>query len=227
MFTGLVKEIGIVKGLRRRGDLTHLTLHAPRCVGDLALGDSLAVDGVCLTVTNLAGETVTVDAVAETLRVTTLGAWRAGRRVHLEPALRAGDRLGGHLVLGHVDGVGVVASVQRRREQLRLTITYPAQLGAWLLPKGSVAIDGVSLTLDEQPSAGAFTVNLIPHTLRETRFGELGPGDRVNLEADVLAKGAGREIPHLAAQAPDRRSAPLTLDRILRSGWRRRGGGGR
>ncbi|MBU1675332.1 riboflavin synthase [bacterium] len=218
MFTGLVKEIGTVKGLRRRGDIAQLTLRAPRCAGELDLGDSLAVNGVCLTVTGLGSGTVTVDAVAETLRVTTLGGWRSGRRVHLEPALRAGDSLGGHLVLGHVDGVGVVAAVRRRGEQMRLAITYPAQLGIWLLPKGSIAVDGVSLTLDERPSAGVFTVNLIPHTLRGTRFAELRPGERVNLEADVLAKGAGRAFPRTAAQAPAGRPAPLTLDRVLRSG---------
>jgi len=226
MFTGLVREIGTVKALRRRGDLARLVLRAPRCAGELELGDSLAVDGVCLTATALAGETVTVDAVAETLRVTTLGGWRAGRRVHLEPALRAGDRLGGHLVLGHVDGVGTVSAVRRRGGQLRLSIAYPASLGAWLLPKGSVAVDGVSLTLDAHPSAGVFTVNLIPHTLRETRFDDLRPGDRVNLEADVLAKGAGHEIPQPKTETPAVRPAPLTLDRILRSGWRRRGGRG-
>ena len=222
MFTGLVREIGTVQGVRRRGDLAHLALHAPACAPDLEIGDSLATDGVCLTVTGIAGGTVTVDAMAETLRVTTLGDWRAGRRVHLEPALRAGDRLGGHLVLGHVDAVGTVDAARRRGGQLRLSIAYPARLGAWLLPKGSIAVDGVSLTLDERPAAGVLVVNLIPHTLRETRIGELRPGDRVNLEADVLAKGAGSvATPDVPAAGAD----PLTLDRILSRGWRRRRGG--
>jgi riboflavin synthase alpha subunit len=169
-------------------------------------------------VTGLAGPSVTVDAMAETLRVTTLGDWRPGRRVHLEPALRAGDRLGGHLVLGHVDGVGTVRGATRRGGQLRLSVAYPEPLGAWLLPKGSIAVDGVSLTLDEQPVGGVFTVNLIPHTMRETRLGELRPGDRVNLEADVLAKGAGRDA------SPEGPRSRLTVDRILNRGWRRRRG---
>ncbi len=225
MFTGLVREIGTVKSLRRGGDITHLTLRAPLCAADLALGDSLATDGVCLTVTGLAGDFVTVDAVSETLRVTTVGGWRAGRRVHLEPALRAGDRLGGHLVLGHVDGVGTIAQTRRLGEQLWLTVAYPHDLSGWMLPKGSVAVNGVSLTLDAKPSRGEFTVNLIPHTLAETRFGELRRGERVNLEADVLAKGAGREaLARTGATAGVKQSDSLTLDRILTRGWRRRRG---
>jgi len=222
MFTGLVREIGTVTGVRRHGDLAQLVLHAPLCAPDLELGDSLATDGVCLTVTGFAGDTVTVDAMAETLRVTTLGDWRAGRRVHLEPALRAGDRLGGHLVLGHVDAVGTVSAVRGRGDRRRLSVAYPARLGAWLRPKGAIAGDGVSLTLDETPAAGVLTVNLIPHTLRETRFGDLRAGDRVNLEAAVLAKGAGSgATPDAPAAGADPR---LTIDRILSRGWRRRRG---
>ncbi len=224
MFTGLVREIGTVAASRREGELTRLTLRAPRCAPDLALGDSLATDGVCLTVTSLAGERVTVDVAAETLRVTTVGEWRTGRRVHLEPALRAGDRLGGHLVLGHVDGVGVVEAVKPLGEQLRLTVAYPPELSRWMIPKGSVAVDGVSLTLDDAPRDGRFTVNLIPHTLSCTRFAELRRGRRVNLEADVLAKSAmergAAERETAAIETPARN--PLTLDRILSRGWRRR-----
>ena len=219
MFTGLVREIGTVTALRRAGDLARLLLQAPRCAPELAPGDSLAVDGVCLTVTSLRGGRVTVDAVAETLRVTTVGTWRPGRRVHLEPALRAGDRLGGHLVLGHVDGVGTVGALRRQGEQLRLTVAYPPELGRWMLPKGSIALNGVSLTLDAAPDRGRFTVTLIPHTLSWTRFAEMRRGERVNLEADVLAKGGEAERP-VAPEAPAR--DPLTVDRILKRGWRRR-----
>jgi len=222
MFTGLVREIGTVVSLRRGGDITHLTLRAPLCAGDLAVGDSLATDGVCLTVTSQAGDRVTVDAVSETLRATTIGDWRAGRRVHLEPALRAGDRLGGHLVLGHVDAVGTVVGTRRTGEQLMLTIDYPSELAGWMLPKGSVAVNGVSLTLDAQPHTGFFTVNLIPHTLGETRFGDLRRGERVNLEADVLAKGGGRKALDRSGVAAGDQTRPLTLDRILTRGWRRR-----
>lgn len=219
MFTGLVREIGTVASVAARGGVAVLTLRAPACAPDLAVGDSLAVDGVCLTVTAGRGPLVTVEAVAETRRATTLDAWRPGRRVHLEPALRAGDRLGGHLVLGHVDGVGRVLRLERAGAAALLTIRPPAGFARWLLPKGSLAVDGVSLTLDAAPGAAAFTVSLIPQTLGTTRLGELAPGDGVNLEADVLAK---------RTEAPGAADArPLTYQRILASGFRRSRGGQR
>ncbi|MBK7702970.1 MAG: riboflavin synthase [bacterium] len=222
VFTGLVREIGTVTAVSARGGVAVLTLRAPACAPELAVGDSLAVDGICLTVTSGGadgrGPLVTVEAVAETRRVTTLDAWRPGRRVHLEPALRAGDRLGGHLVLGHVDGVGRVLRLERAGDAARLTVRPPPGFARWLLPKGSLAIDGVSLTLDAAPDAADFTVSLIPQTLGSTRLGELAPGDGVNLEADMLAKGAAAQ-----AASPGR----LTFERILASGFRRSRGGQR
>jgi riboflavin synthase alpha subunit len=218
VFTGLVREIGEVTAVSARGGVVALTLRAPACAPELAPGDSLAVDGICLTVTTGRGPLVTVEAVAETRRSTTLDAWRPGRRVHLEPALRAGDALGGHLVLGHVDGVGTVLRLERAAAAARLTIRPPADFARWLLPKGSIAVDGVSLTLDGDPGAASFTVSLIPLTLATTRLGDLAAGDRLNLEADVLAKGAA------ARPAAPRR---LTVERILASGFRRGRGGQR
>ncbi len=219
MFTGLVREIGTLRTVTRSGTLTRLWVHAPATAPELELGDSLAVNGICLTVTACRGELVQLDAVAETRSVTTLATWRAGRRVHLEPALRAGDPMGGHLVLGHVDGVGTLRRRRRLGENVLLTFEAPAAVRGWLLPKGSIAVDGVSLTLDAGPFDDTFTVSLIPHSLSWTRFGEMKAGDKVNLEADVLAKGqAAREaMPARAAEAP----RPLTVSDITARGFRR------
>ncbi len=227
MFTGLIKETGTIRSLAPVGGVTRIELTAPVCAPLLAIGDSLAVNGICLTVTRLRGDIVTVEAAAETRRVTTLPRWRRGDRVHLEPALRAGEPLGGHYVLGHVDGVGVVAGRRRAGGSLLLTVTLSADLARYLLPKGSVAVDGVSLTVDAGPFPGRFTVNLIPHTLAVTRLGALRPGARVNLEMDVMVKAARGEQPAAAAghqagpgsagQEPE----PLSLARLLARGFRR------
>jgi riboflavin synthase alpha subunit len=219
MFTGLVREIGTLRTVARRGTLTKLWVHAPASAPELGLGDSLAVNGVCLTVTELRGDLVQLDAVSETREVTTLAGWRAGRRVHLEPALKAGDPLGGHLVLGHVDGVGVLSRRRTLGENLLLTFEVPAEMRVWLLPKGSIAVDGVSLTLDAGPFHDGFTVSLIPHSLSWTRFGEMKTGERVNLEADVLAKGgAARDAMDTPAGDGTR---PLTVNDITARGFRR------
>jgi riboflavin synthase alpha subunit len=215
VFTGLVREIGRIRSLRARGGLTAIALDAPRTAGGLAVGDSLAVNGVCLTVTALAGTRVSVEASAETRRVTTLARWRVGDEVHLEPALRAGEALGGHFVLGHVDGTGRVLRVAHGQGVLRVTVGVADPLCASLVPKGSIAVDGVSLTLDAGPFRGSFTVTLIPHTLRATRFGRLHAGDAVNLEFDVLSKTA-------TARATRGATPPtLTTTSILSKGWTR------
>jgi len=219
MFTGLVREIGTLRTVARRGSVTKLWVHAPVSAADLALGDSLAVNGICLTVTEIRGELVHLDAVTETREVTTLSGWRAGRRVHLEPALRAGDPLGGHLVLGHVDGVGVLRRRRTLGENLLLTFAAPAAVSGWLLPKGSIAVDGVSLTLDAGPFGETFTVSLIPHSLSWTRFGDMKTGERVNLEADVLAKGgSAREAMPAVEPKP---AHTLTMNDITARGFRR------
>ena len=176
MFTGLIREIGTLRRLTGGSGLSRLEIRAPETARRLGEGDSLAVNGICLTVTGVRGDTVRVDAAAETRRVTTLTGWRSGQRLHLEPALRAGDALDGHLVLGHVDGVGRVHTVRREGESLFLTVHCGAELAQWLMPKGSVAVDGVSLTVDAGPHTDRFTANLIPHTLRWTTFAEVRPG---------------------------------------------------
>jgi riboflavin synthase len=164
-----------------------LTLVTPRPLPDLALGESLAVNGACLTVTSLRGARFTVDVSPETMRRTTLGKLPLGTRLNLERALRLGDRLGGHLVQGHVDGVGQLEATRADGDWLAYRFRAPRTLMPYLVEKGSIAVDGVSLTVFacRGPS---FTVALIPHTLAATTLGERKRGDRVNLEADVLLK---------------------------------------
>ncbi|MBX3515323.1 MAG: riboflavin synthase [Rhodospirillales bacterium] len=190
MFTGIVSDIGTVRALERPGDL-RLTIATAYDPASIALGASIACSGVCLTVIAVAAETFTVSASAETLACTTLGDWRVGQRVNLERALRVGDELGGHFVFGHVDAVATVHSVAPEGESRRIVFEAPAALARYFAPKGSVALDGVSLTINEVEGA-RFGVNLIPHTLTATTFGEARPGDRVNLEIDMLARYVAR-----------------------------------
>ncbi len=187
MFTGIVEECGAIRTVSRRPEGLELLIAAPRTSTDLRPGDSIAVDGVCLTAARVGEGEVTVVAAAETLAVTTLDAAAPGRRVHLERALRLGDRLGGHIVQGHVDGVGRLA----RREEVGgsplLEIEAPPSVSRYLIVKGSVAVDGVSLTVN-RVDGPRFEVLLVPHTVEVTHLGAIRPGDRVNLEADLLAK---------------------------------------
>lgn len=221
MFTGLVREVGRLESVRISGGRAGLEMSAPRTARGLRVGDSLAVNGVCLTVTSAAGARVRADVSAETRRVTTVSTWRAGERLHVEPALRVGDSLGGHFVLGHVDGVGRVHRVARLAAGLAVTVSAPPAILDQLLPKGSIAVDGVSLTLDEGPFAGTFTVTLVPHTLRETRFATLGAGDLVNIEVDVLSKAARAGAAPGAARASGG-AGRLTVEAIAARGWTRR-----
>lgn len=221
MFTGLVREVGRVVRVGRRGGVSVIEIQAPLVAQPAGrpapvAGDSVAVNGICLTVVHTAGARLTVEATAETRRVTTLADWRGGSRVHVEPALRAGDALGGHFVLGHVDGTGRLQRVERRGASAVMTVALAAALAHRLLPKGSIAVDGVSLTLDEGPFHDRFTVTLIPHTLGATRFAGLAAGERVNLELDVLAKAA----------ALDATRPPLTVAVLRKHGWARSGGPG-
>lgn len=186
MFTGLVESLGQVEAIGRSGAGRRLAVRVPADWG-LALGESVAVNGVCLTVVTAEAGRFAVDLADETLRVTTLGDLGPGDPVNLERPLRLGARLGGHLVLGHVDGVGRVVAVEPEGAGRRLTVAVPPGLRPLLIPKGSVAVDGVSLTvagLDET----AFSAALIPHTLAVTTLGVRGVGARVNLEMDVIGK---------------------------------------
>ncbi|HEX4051433.1 MAG TPA: riboflavin synthase [Steroidobacteraceae bacterium] len=188
MFTGIVQDVGWVQALERRGADLRLAIGTQRLeLSRAALGDSISVAGVCLTAVGLAAHRFDVDVSLETLARTTLGGWQVGRRVNLEPALRAGDALGGHLVAGHVDGLAqlVARSAQARSEQLRFRV--PHELSAYLARKGSICIDGVSLTVNAVEGAD-FEVNLIPHTLEVTTLGQLTVGESVNIEVDLIAR---------------------------------------
>ncbi len=186
MFTGLVEALGSVEGVVRHGAGRRLTLRVP-ADWEVAPGDSVAVSGVCLTAVALEPGRVGFDLAEETLRVTTLGDLGPGDPVNLERPLRVGGRLGGHLVLGHVDGVGRVVAVEPEGAGRRVTVTVPPALRPLLIPKGSVAVDGVSLTVAEL-DAPAFSLILIPHTLAVTTLGVRGVGAQVNLEMDVIGK---------------------------------------
>jgi riboflavin synthase len=218
MFTGIVREVGGIHSVRHGRGVTALAIDAARTAPGLAIGDSVSVNGVCLTVTTRRGPRFTVDLSPETTRTTTAARWRAGDRVHLEPSLRASDALGGHFVLGHVDDVGQVARVERLGATRQITVMAPSAVLRLLLPKGSIAVDGVSLTLDAGPFERSFAVTLIPQTLRDTRFAALRPGEAVNLEVDVLAK-AGR--PATDGRRPSTGSRITTVDDIVAHGWRR------
>ena len=188
MFTGIVRELGSVAAF----DGSRLVVEAPET--EAALGDSIAIDGVCLTVVEHDGGRFAFDVVAETLGRTTLGGLAPGDRVNVEPALRAGEPLGGHIVQGHVDGVGTVRSVEPEGDGKRIWFDLPEPLLRYAVEKGSVAIQGTSLTIAAVDDAGV-AVALIPHTLEETTLGALAAGAKVNVESDVLAKYVERLLP--------------------------------
>jgi riboflavin synthase len=193
MFTGIVRELGTVVSTLARGGDRVFAVSAPATAPRTSVGDSVAVNGCCLTAEAVEGDRITFHAVSETLARTTLGRLGADDRVNLEAALRAGEPLGGHYVQGHVDGIGRVQSVEAEGEGLRIFVEAPDDVLRYCVEKGSVTIDGVSLTIAEVAN-DAFAVALIPHTLEATTLSELEPGREVNIEADVLAKYVERAI---------------------------------
>lgn len=194
MFTGIITDLGRLAAREdagaARGDL-RLTIETAYETDALELGASVACSGCCLTVVDKNAGSFAADVSAETLSKTTLGDWRVGQAVNLERSLRLGDELGGHLVYGHVDGVATVEAIEPEGDSLRFVFSAPQDLARFIAPKGSLALDGVSLTVNEVES-GRFGVNIIPHTRRATSFGALAVGDRVNLEIDMLARYVAR-----------------------------------
>ena len=189
MFTGLIDDVGTIVEI---GESEVGRVFRVECrYGDLADGESIAVNGACLTVREQDTGWFTVSAVVTTLGRTTIGEWQVGRRVNLERALRVGDRLGGHFVQGHVDGVATITDMRDEGESRRLVFQAPPELMRFIAPKGSVALDGVSLTVNEVGKT-TFGVNLIPHTLAVTTFGRVSVGSKVNLEVDLLARYVAR-----------------------------------
>ncbi|PWB57359.1 MAG: riboflavin synthase [Bradyrhizobiaceae bacterium] len=196
MFTGIVTDLGQVVEVETRAEgLRRIAIACGYDRDTIAIGASIACAGVCLTVVDTRGEdgrtVFTADMAAETLRVTTAGRWRAGTRLNLERALKMGDELGGHLVSGHVDGIAAVEAREDLTDMARFRLRAPRPLARFVAPKGSVALDGVSLTVNEVAD-DVFSVLIIPHTLQVTTFGALRPGEAVNLEADVMARYAAR-----------------------------------
>jgi len=187
VFTGIVEEIGHVRQITRQGEFQRMQISAQRVLEDVKMGDSINVDGVCQTVVHFDAQSFSVETVSETLSRTTLGQFQSGRPVNLERALCPGDRLGGHIVQGHVDGVGHVGSMQERQNEWRIQITAPSTLQRYIAEKGSIAIDGTSLTVAHLSDEG-FTISVIPHTFDYTILSQRRVGDAVNLEVDVLAR---------------------------------------
>ena len=190
MFTGIITDVGRVRSIKTDGD-TRLVVETAYDTSEIKIGASIACAGPCLTVTDKDDDWFAVDASAETLSKTTLGGWTEGTQINLERALKVGDEMGGHIVTGHVDGVVKVVSVTPEGDSLRFLFEAPSEFARYVAPKGSLCLDGVSLTVNEVDGS-RFGVNIIPHTQTATTFGKLKPGDRVNFEIDVLARYVDR-----------------------------------
>lgn len=194
MFTGIIREVGTLLARRESGD-TYLRIGCTRSPETIETGASIACNGICLTVletgTGDGQSWFEVSASAETKAKTTLGAWQAGQRINLEPALRLGDEMGGHIVSGHVDGVGKITGIRPEGDSHRITIRVPSDISRFIAPKGSVAVDGISLTVNEVDGA-TFGVNIIPHTWSVTSLAGAEEGSEVNIEIDLLARYVAR-----------------------------------
>jgi riboflavin synthase len=203
MFTGIVEEIGAVESVRNLGDGRAFRIRAARVLGGLRHGDSIAIDGACHTVTEFDGAGFSVQSVATTLQRTTLGELEPGREVNLERALAVGDRLGGHLVQGHVDGVGEVVRVVPKGELVLIDFTLPAEVAGVTVLHGSITLDGISLTVNALPEPGVCQVSIIPFTWEHTAIRRLRPGTRVNLEGDTIGKYVRHLLGAPGGNAPD------------------------
>jgi riboflavin synthase len=193
MFTGLITGLGEVRSVEKRGDI-HLVIATQYDVDNIDIGASIACSGICLTVTGKGGASdrwFSVSASAETSSRTNIADWRAGTRVNLERPLRLGDEVGGHIVAGHVDGIAEITVIRPEGESRRMTLEIPAEFSRYVAPKGSVALDGVSLTVNAVDGS-RFSINVIPHTLSVTTLGDAKPGGRLNFEADMLARYVAR-----------------------------------
>ncbi|WP_046498085.1 riboflavin synthase [Syntrophomonas zehnderi] len=187
MFTGIIEELGTIKKIERGTNSSRISVQAEKVLEDVDIGDSIAVNGVCLTVTSFATTHFVADVMAETLAKTNLNELSSGKRVNLERAMRLGDRMGGHLVQGHVDGVGTITEREKLDIAILFTIKAPSEVLAYVVSKGSIAIDGISLTVVDV-SSDSFTISLIPHTAAVTTLGFKKPGDTVNLETDIIGR---------------------------------------
>ena len=188
MFTGIIQELGTVSRIERTKGLVRLSIVAPKLAARLEHGESVSVNGACLSIVQIRQQALSFELIPETQHLTTLNALRSGDRVNLEPSLSLADRLNGHILLGHVDGTGTIIARHQMAGELTLTLRIGKALRRFLVPKGPVTVDGVSLTVGSTPSASTMTIHLIPETLRATTLGTRGVGDRVNVELDYVAK---------------------------------------
>jgi riboflavin synthase len=217
MFTGIIQAVGSVRALEARGGDVRLTVGTGKLeMGDVAPGDSVAVNGVCLTAVALDGPQFSADVSRETLSLTTLGDLRAGSRVNLEKALTLSTPLGGHLVSGHVDGMGEVLERRRDARSWRFVIRAPAELARYIAHKGSICVDGTSLTVN-QVSGREFDLNIVPHTMDETIIGDYVPGTKLNLEVDLVARYLERLV--LGDKAADPQSPGITAEYLAEHGF--------
>ncbi|MDD4980386.1 MAG: riboflavin synthase [Candidatus Omnitrophica bacterium] len=187
MFSGIIEELGELKEISRRGNVTLLEIHAPVISPDTKIGESISVNGACLTVVKKEQSDLSFEAMPQTLKATNLGSLKIKDKVNLERALKIGERLSGHFVTGHVDCIGIIRQKKYIDANLCFEIAVPIEFIAYILPKGSIAVDGISLTIMDKRS-NTFRVYIIPHTLKNTTLGFKGPSDKVNVEFDILAK---------------------------------------
>ena len=213
MFTGLIAEKGKITRVGPGPGGLRLSVEAPTVAADVKLGDSVAVNGVCLTAVEIAPPMVTFDVVRESVERSTLGSLRPGDSVNLEPALRAGDRLGGHMVQGHVDGIGTVREIRKLGGETVFRFSAPPEIMQYIVEKGSITIDGISLTVADL-GADWFSVAVIPHTLSATTLGEISMGSAVNLETDIIGKYVYKFVRGTAKQSDQR-----LLDKLTEGGW--------
>ena len=219
MFTGLVAELGTVQRLARQGNSYHLTVGAKKVLDKLKIGDSVAVNGACLTVVRMDDSGFTADVMPETVRLTNIGSLQPGSRVNLERTLRLCDGLDGHIVSGHVEGLGTISEQRPEGIAVVVTIAAPHELLKYIIKKGSIAIDGISLTVTEVTDTG-FSVSLIPHTAKETTLGLKKVGDSVNLETDILGKYVERMLTWNSSQAKQAsKSDTLNMKTLLENGF--------
>ena len=213
MFTGIIEDKGIVLKIEYRGQEKRLTIGLPAHLTEVQLGDSININGVCLTVVQKRGQSVELDLSKETLQRTILGEVKEGDQVNLERALKLSDRLGGHIVTGHIDGIGMIVEKRGERDFLQLKIRVPESVSKYVVQKGSIAIDGISLTVNEY-QAGEIQMTLIPYTIEKTTLVDKEVGDRVNLEADIL----GKYVEKLLGQA-DRKSGQVDRSFLTEHGF--------
>lgn len=219
MFTGIIEEIGTVAAIQQTGESFVLTIHAKKVLEDVQLGDSIAVNGVCLTVTQFAKDQFSVDVMPETVKATSLKTAKRGSPVNLERAMAAGGRFGGHFLSGHVDGVGVILSKKPFENAVYYEIETNPELLQFIILKGSIAVDGTSLTVFGITEK-SFTISLIPHTLSETILGNKGAGDIVNLESDMIGKYVGHFLSGLSSKSIGKGNSTITEQFLEENGFK-------